>query len=152
VLAHNKLATVDNLNRKGMSKPTQCCFCAENESIDHLFFECVVAREVWRYVCLFLELDIGKDYLSVASRWLSKEKCYSVNIVSTVVMGAIWLTRNDFIFHKQEWSDVKTVVRRMLILTWEWNIMVKKERKLEMENWSSFLEQVIREPLRIGSV
>jgi hypothetical protein len=152
VLAHNKLATVDNLNRKGMSKPTQCCFCAENESIDHLFFECVVAREVWRYVCLFLELDIGKHYLSVASRWLSKEKCYSVNIVSTVAMGAIWLTRNDFIFHKQEWSDVKTVVRRMLMLTLEWNIMVKQERELEMENWSSFLEQVIHEPLRIGSV
>jgi hypothetical protein len=107
---------------------------------------------VWRYVCLFLELDIGKDYLSVASRWLSKEKCYSVNIVSTVAMGAIWLTRNDFIFHKQEWSDVKTVVRRMLMLTLEWNIMVKQERELEMENWSAFLEQVIHEPLRIGSV
>jgi hypothetical protein len=33
LLSHNKLATVDNLNKKEMSKPTQCCFCAENESI-----------------------------------------------------------------------------------------------------------------------
>jgi hypothetical protein len=66
------------------------------------FSECVVATEVWSYVCLFLGIDIGKDYLSVASRWLSKEKCYCVNIISTVAMRAVWLTRNNFIFHKQE--------------------------------------------------
>jgi hypothetical protein len=140
LLVHNKLATIDNLNRKGMSKPTQCCFCAENESIDHLFFECVVAKEVWRYVCSFLGIDIGNNYLSAASRWLSKEKCYSVNIIFVVAMRSIWLTRTDFIFHKQEWVDVKTIARRMLKLTLEWNIMVKKERKLEMDKWLSFLE------------
>jgi hypothetical protein len=33
-------------------------------------------------VCLFLGIDIGKDYLSAASRWLLKEKCYSVNFIS----------------------------------------------------------------------
>jgi hypothetical protein len=46
LLSHNKLATVDNLNRKGFSKPAQCCFCMENESVSHLFFECAVARAV----------------------------------------------------------------------------------------------------------
>jgi hypothetical protein len=44
LLSHNKLATFDNLNRKETSKPEQCCFCSENESIRHLFFECAVAR------------------------------------------------------------------------------------------------------------
>jgi hypothetical protein len=38
MLAHGKLATVDNLNRKAMSKPEQCCFCREKECISHLFF------------------------------------------------------------------------------------------------------------------
>jgi hypothetical protein len=40
LLSHNKLATVDNLNKNGMSKPERCCFCSENESIRYLFFEC----------------------------------------------------------------------------------------------------------------
>jgi hypothetical protein len=31
------------------------------------------------------------------------------------------------------------VVRKMLSLTLEWSIMVKNERKLEIENWSFFL-------------
>jgi hypothetical protein len=129
LLSHNKLATVDNLNKKGMSKPTHCCFCAEEESIGHLFFECVVAREIWRYVCDFLGIDIGQDYLSVVARWLQKKKCYVVNIVSVVVLRSIWLTRNDFIFHNQVWVDVKTIVRRMWSLTHEWIIMVKVERR-----------------------
>jgi hypothetical protein len=34
---HNKLATVDKLNRKGFSNPTQCSFfCNGNESIKSL--------------------------------------------------------------------------------------------------------------------
>jgi hypothetical protein len=35
---------VDNLNRKGLNKPVQCSFCNEKETINHLFFECVVTR------------------------------------------------------------------------------------------------------------
>jgi hypothetical protein len=34
------------LNRKGMDKPMQCCFCNENEIVDHLFFQCVVAKTI----------------------------------------------------------------------------------------------------------
>jgi hypothetical protein len=44
LVAYNKLATVDNLTKKGLMKNPQCCFCNENESVSHLFFECVVAK------------------------------------------------------------------------------------------------------------
>jgi hypothetical protein len=46
LLAHNKLATVDNLNKKGLDKPKSCRFCEEDESIAHLFFECIVAKAI----------------------------------------------------------------------------------------------------------
>jgi hypothetical protein len=50
LLSHNKLATVDNLNKKGLAKPESCMFCAENENISHIFFGCVVARVIWKDV------------------------------------------------------------------------------------------------------
>jgi hypothetical protein len=100
LLAHNKLATVDNLNRKGMHKPEECVFCSEKESIGHLFFECAVATTVWDYVCEFLGVEIGSDFISVASRWISKQKCYVINIISTAVLRGLWLIRNDFVFKK----------------------------------------------------
>jgi hypothetical protein len=31
LLSHSKLATVDNLNKRELARPVQCCFCAENE-------------------------------------------------------------------------------------------------------------------------
>jgi hypothetical protein len=74
LLSYNKLATVDNLSKRGMSKPTQCRFCMEEESINHLFFDCVIARNVWSYACEFYGFDIGADYLSVAGKWLNKNK------------------------------------------------------------------------------
>jgi hypothetical protein len=151
LLSHNKLATVDNLNRKGLSKRAQHCFCSKNESIVHLFFECVVAKVIWGYVGVYLGYDLGASYLTVASKWLQKEKFYSVNIVSTIVLRGIWLIRNDFIFNKQVWSDIKLILRRMLRLTVEQKIIFKESRREEMERWSSFLEKVNHEPLRITS-
>jgi hypothetical protein len=70
LFSHNKLATVDNLNKKGMNKPVQCCFCMENENIHHLFFECVVARVVWEHISEIDGFQFGGHYLSVAAKWL----------------------------------------------------------------------------------
>jgi hypothetical protein len=112
LLSHNKLAIVDNLKKRGLDRPEQCCFCHEKESIVHLFFECVVSKAIWSYVCEFLGFSTGPDYISVASKWLHEKKFYSVNISSTVTLRGIWLTINDFICHKQAWLDVKTILRR----------------------------------------
>jgi hypothetical protein len=122
------------------------------ESVTHLFFECVVARVMWVIIGEFLGYEIGSNYISVASKWLQKEKMYGTNIISIVVLRSIWLTRNDLVFNKQDWRDVKQILRRMLRLTREWEIMVKEDRMEEIKRWSSFLERKIQEPLRIANV
>jgi hypothetical protein len=133
LLADNKLAIIDNLNKRGMHKPVQCCFCAENEAISHLFFECVVAKAVWSMVCEFLNIVVGDSYISVASKWLSREKHYSVNIITIAVLRGLWLTRNDMVFQRQVWQEVKTVLRRALRLTSEWWPLIKEEKLMEMK-------------------
>jgi hypothetical protein len=149
LLAHNKLATVDNLNKKGLDKPVQCCFCTDHESASHLFFECVVAKAIWRFVGEFFGHEIGTDYISVASKWLQKENLYGTNIITTVVLRSVWLIWNDLIFNKQAWVVVRMVLRRMLRLTMEWQTTFKESKMGEMKRWSSFLEMLIKEPLRI---
>jgi hypothetical protein len=86
LLSHNKLATVDNLNEKGMDTPKLCHFYDEEESILHLFFECVVARTIWACVSEYFWFELGRDFLSVASKWLCKEEHYISNIISSAVM------------------------------------------------------------------
>jgi hypothetical protein len=80
LLSHNKLATVDNLNKKGLDQPVQCCFCNEKETINHLFFGCVVARAIWKMVSSFLGCEIGSDYFSVASKFIRTNAMASMSL------------------------------------------------------------------------
>jgi hypothetical protein len=68
---------------------------------NHLFFQCVVAKAIWQLVGGVIGCDIGRDYLSIASKWINKNKCYGVNIFTTAVMRSVWLTRNDMVFNNQ---------------------------------------------------
>jgi hypothetical protein len=120
--------------------------------VSHLFFECVVAKAIWGTVGEFMGYNIGSDYIFVASKWLQKEKMYRTNIISTVVLRSIWLTRNEFIFNKQVWRDVRQILRKMLRLTMEWEVMFKESKKEELMKCSSCLEKRIQEPMRIANV
>lgn len=86
--------TRDNLDKRNMGKPLICEFCAEPETIDHLFFSCVVARDIWKDVPAFFDTPIGQDYLS-AARFCpaSKKNCASNSICACILWG-IWKNRN----------------------------------------------------------
>jgi hypothetical protein len=118
----------------------------------HLFFECVIPKTIWEGVSAHLSFGIGSDYLSIASKWLHKDKFYCVNIVSTAVLRGMWLTRNDFVFKKQGWGDVKLIWRGILNMSMEWRPIYKESKIEMMMSWLSFLEKLIRAPLQIGNV
>jgi hypothetical protein len=50
LLANNKLLTRDNLAKRQHVPDHSCVFCSESESIVHLFFGYVVAKEVWKHI------------------------------------------------------------------------------------------------------
>jgi hypothetical protein len=111
----------------------------------------VATRSVWSCVSEHLGFEIGIDFLSVASKWVCTEKHYMTNVISSAVMRGVWLIRNDFIFNKQAWSDVKRIWKKIWLLTSEWSILCKEKKKEEMKSWLSFLELQIRGPLKISS-
>jgi hypothetical protein len=66
---HNSILTRDILIRRGWKgKDSRCCFCDELETIDHLFFECRLARFVWGVVkCATGILDIPVKFKDLSS-------------------------------------------------------------------------------------
>jgi hypothetical protein len=60
LLSNNKLLTRDNLAKRegGVSDPT-CPLCAENKSINHLFFECCIVQIIWKCIYELLNLNLG---------------------------------------------------------------------------------------------
>jgi hypothetical protein len=98
LLAQNRSVMRDNLaKRREVNDPT-CLLCSENESIVHLFFDCCVATNVWHYISDLLNVNLGKDFESVASLWLANKKHLITNIVSSAILWVIWKLWNSLCF------------------------------------------------------
>jgi hypothetical protein len=72
------------------------------------FFECVVAREVYKSVSSFLEIQVGANYESIA-RWPANKNHSAMNTICAVVLWSIWKNRNAMIFYGQTWLCTKQV-------------------------------------------
>ena len=50
LVKQNKILTKDNLLKMGWTGNSQCVFCSEEESVDHLFINCIVAKSIWMWI------------------------------------------------------------------------------------------------------
>lgn len=54
LLPHDKILTRDSLKKRHMHKPEDCFFfCSALESVHGVFFDCVVAKQIWSVVSAF---------------------------------------------------------------------------------------------------
>jgi hypothetical protein len=67
-----------------------CVFCSELESVDHLFFKCFVAQNVWKVISDVFGISIGSDFLFVARWWISNDRNAVLNTFSSVVIWSLW--------------------------------------------------------------
>ena len=67
LFSQNKILTKDNLRRRGIPKPLECSLCKEIESVHHLFFDYIVARNTRDLVTKVFSLEIT-DFESLASK------------------------------------------------------------------------------------
>jgi hypothetical protein len=73
LLSHNKLATVDNLTKRGYKNQFNASFAMKQRALC-IFSLSVVAKTIWEGVSAHLSFGIDSDYLSIASKWLHKGK------------------------------------------------------------------------------
>lgn len=112
-----RLKTRQFLSNRGMVLVDQCGLLGE--TVDHLFFHCVVAKEVWKEI--LLRVGINHNPLRWAFEWnWVKRKCKGRSRVAKVMSCAIaatlyflWRERNKRIFQSKMLSiprDRKSVV------------------------------------------
>jgi hypothetical protein len=63
--------TRDNLKKRNLNKPETCVFCSCNESVQHLFFDCIVAKLVWNEIADFFGKLVGANLDSIAHYWFA---------------------------------------------------------------------------------
>ncbi|CAN1816595.1 Putative ribonuclease H protein At1g65750 [Linum perenne] len=113
---HRKVATIDNLQRKGFSLANRCVLCeSSSESVDHLFIRCVFSSEVWSILSSKLsihgpfplgiaDLIEGWKGLNCTNRFSSAKK-----VILHSVLWYIWAERNDRVFRDTANSPMSTL-------------------------------------------
>ena len=112
LLSKNKLLTRDNLSIRRKVEDPSCLFCSEAKSIQHLFFECVVAKQLWAVKSEVLNRQVGSDFISVGTLWLSNKKFVIANSFCAAALWGFWKARNSLCFQGHPWKD-----GRVLLLT-----------------------------------
>ncbi|GJT73535.1 RNA-directed DNA polymerase, eukaryota, reverse transcriptase zinc-binding domain protein [Tanacetum coccineum] len=102
----NKLPSRVNLDRKGIEVSSLLCPTCQIdvETVNHIFFNCEMAKDLWSLLAKWWELDI--PFCSNISDWYDwlDDACVAANIrlvlegVGGTLMWAIWSFRNHLIF------------------------------------------------------
>ena len=120
MLSKNKLLTRLNLSKRQNIPDLSCLFCVEPESVMHLFFECAVAKEMWRNISPLTGLPVVTDYLSVARLWICEKTHKIPNIVHSVVLWSMWKFRNDMCLNRISWSGMQVMYLKLSFTLVRW--------------------------------
>jgi hypothetical protein len=104
LLENNALLTRDNMAKRGWTGDTSCAFCAHNENIEHLFFQCTVAKCVWGIVGACLGATNIPNNVPQYRTWIQNVLPGGKAVHHfgfSVVCWAIWKARNKAIFDKK---------------------------------------------------
>lgn len=140
LLLRGRILTKDNLFKRGWKKgDAKCQFCDQLESIQHLFFDCPLARLIWSIICCAFEFKPASSSSHLFGDWLD---AFGAKLKPLVITGvaamiwAIWKTRNKACFDKKKLPNDPTDII-FLLCHWmdSWAILHKAEadqRKLQL--------------------
>jgi hypothetical protein len=146
LLFYNKLLTRDNLHKRQEIPELCCVFCLEEESIPHLFFECVVARKLWEHIARITRICKQVDLLAITRLWICEKTHIIPNIVHAAVLWSLWKCRNDVCFNRRSWSCMQVIYLRVSYTLARWKLLCPEGSRNALEEVIMALEQLARQP------
>ncbi|XP_058771937.1 uncharacterized protein LOC131645486 [Vicia villosa] len=124
---HEKLATKDRLHKFGMIDNRDCCFCAEEESINHLFFECNTMKRIWMNVLNWLQVRRTPHNWHIERQWLTQQakgkgpRAQMIKMAAAETIYELWMMRNNKSFGNDvdTTSIVKNIIDTVIYRGWE---------------------------------
>jgi hypothetical protein len=87
----------------------KCCFCNQDETMQHLFFECPLAKIVLRFFYVTFNIIPPNNMTNLFGNWLhgvNKQDKAQIRVGTCALLWAIWNPRiNDIIFNRSKQSS-----------------------------------------------
>ncbi|KAF7812763.1 ribonuclease H [Senna tora] len=105
-----------NLNRRGLAIPIICPLCNRDvETLNHLFRDCLLVREVWDAVRSKADLDTEHDFQLWLKKTVTNQSQSFLGIPSGTLaiftLTYIWRYRNNLIFKQQRFNPTQLAKR-----------------------------------------
>ena len=106
------ILTKDNLVKRNWRGSRQCCFCHKDETIQHLFFDCQLARMIWAVIYAAFGISQPRSVPNMFGTWLTG---INHNLKHLVLLGAaatcwsLWLCKNGVIFENKQYSFLQVI-------------------------------------------
>ena len=129
------LLTKDNLARRNWLGHKGCCFCTYNESIQHLFFDCQLAKSLWRIVFMSIGLSPPRNTAHLFNLWVRQGGPKNKPLLlagAAALIWAIWLQRNDCVFDRKYPKSFLQVLFRGTFWLRQW---ARLQRNEELAQW-----------------
>jgi hypothetical protein len=148
LLSQNKVLTRDNVLKRVSVQDKTRLFCSENESANHLFFECVVARQMWAFISEANSTECGASYELMANFWLSNKRFCVLNIFTSAALWGLWKLRNHLCFQNGRLKDVQSLLQRICVMVGDWKILCPPAQMQELEHRLEKLKCLAKQPGR----
>jgi len=133
LVCKNKVLTRDNLGKRRKVEDVTCLFCCETESVHHLFFDCVVATQLWKILSTVLNANLGGSLDEIGKYWLSNRKHCVTNIFTAAALWSIWKLRNNLCFQRNGWKSMEILYQMIIAMTQNWLILCPVEYQDRMK-------------------
>jgi hypothetical protein len=129
---HRKvILTKDNLIKRQWNGNDKCCFCDNKESIQYLFFDCPLAKIIWRIIHMTFGLSPPKNINNLFGNWLKgipKDDLVPIRVGVCAVIWALWNTRNGFVFNKPNKNSFLQVIPMATHWIRMWSYLQQEEK------------------------
>jgi hypothetical protein len=133
LLYREAILTKDNLVKRNWHGNVRCCFCDSLKTIQHLFFDCALAKFIWRVMQITFGLSAPTNTKHVFGGWIQRMNGKDRKLL-LVRMGAmfwsIWLSQNNIVFNKTLISSYMQVIFRATYWTRTWSVFQKEEHQV----------------------
>jgi hypothetical protein len=146
---HKKvILTKDNLKKRNWQGCSKCCFCDQDETIQHLFFSCPFIKMVWRIVYMTFNIPPPTNVTNTFGNWLNgvpKKDKEHIRVGVCALFWAIWTVRNDFIFNRKNFPSFMQVIPLATHWIHTWSYLQPEDVRNDMDIGCNRLAMVARD-------
>ena len=149
-LGRGVILTKENLAKRGWTGSMKCCFCNQNETIQHIFFDCYLIRNIWRIIYFAFNIERPININHIIENWatnkgIAHRKKLLIGVAA--MFWSIWLCRNDVAFNFKPIPSILQVLFRGMYWLRLWRLLQKQEAHQEILVVCQSLEMVAMEIL-----